>query len=61
MLALVLFDFKGLPTCGIFDQLQVWSHCYLTFSGDACIHSFTCIINIYGFKLHFSKDIIVDN
>ena len=50
MLALVLFDFKG---CGIFDQLQVGSHFYLTFSEDACLHSFTCIKNICGFKLHF--------
>ena len=37
-------------------KLQMRSHFYLTFSGDAYIHSFTCIINIYGFN-----DIMADN
>ena len=55
MLALVLFDFKGPLTCGLFDQLQMESHFYLIFSEDACIHSFTCIINIYGFKFIFLR------
>ena len=53
MLALVLFDLKGLPTHVAPDQTSHEVLFYLTLSGDACIHSFTCIINIYGFKLHF--------
>ena len=41
-------------------KLQVRSHFYLTFSGDACIHSFTCILIIMDLN-SFSKDIMVDN
>ena len=61
MLALVLFDFKGLPTCGAFDQTTS----EVSFRFDIlrrCIYTFSHLYNKIFMDLNsISKDIMADN